>query len=169
MATLRCTKKLLAELKIKPSDDVQPPSDFSSWHANLLRIERRKCVLFTHDQSLYTFFIPGLKKLHFQRFDEIFQQNLFKNLVEEELPQKHIEMFLDDTQEIKICKTSNRSVLGSMNDLAFQLQWYIADEGGLEYTDILKLNHDLKRIPMSAIKEIYSIRELKRVLEKRDR
>ena len=29
-----------------------------SWHANLLRFDRRKCVLFTHDASLYSVFMP---------------------------------------------------------------------------------------------------------------
>ena len=29
-----------------------------SWHANLLRIDRRKCVLFTQDATLYSVFVP---------------------------------------------------------------------------------------------------------------
>jgi hypothetical protein len=164
MATLRCTKKLLSELKLKPSDGSQHAEEFGGWHANLLRIDRRKCVLFTHDKTLYTFFVPGLTKPHFQKFHEVFRQNLFKRLITENLSQNHIEIILDDIREIEISKTNNRSVLGSMNDLTFQLKYQIADEGGLLNADIVKLNHDLNRIPMSAIKEIYSIYELKNIL-----
>jgi hypothetical protein len=87
----------------------------------------------------------------------------------ENLPQKHIEIFLDDIREIEISKTNNRSVLGSMNDLTFQLKYKIADEGGIEITDITKLIHDLNRIPMSAIEEIYSIYELKKLFNKLNR
>ncbi len=159
MATLRCTKKLLSELRRKPSDGTQCADELGSWHANLLRIDRRKCVLFTHDKTLYTFFVAGLTKPQFQIFDEVFRQNLFRSLVSENLPQKHIEIFLDDIRKIEITKTNNRSVLGSMNDLTFQLKYQIADEGGIEITDIPKLIHDLNRIPMSAIEEIYSIYE----------
>ena len=166
MATLRCTKKLLSELKRRPSDGTQCADEFGCWHANLLRIDRRKCVLFTHDKTLYTFFVPGLTKPHFQNFDEIFRQNLFKCLMSENLPQKHIEIFLDNIRKIEITKTNNRSVLGSMNDLTFQLKCQIADEGGLSGTNISKLNHDLNRIPMSAINEIYSIYELQNLLNK---
>ena len=166
MATLRCTKKLLAELGIKSLDDTESSDDIGGWHANLLRIDRRKCILFTHDKSLYSFFVPGLTKPHFQKFNEVFRQNLFRNLVAENLPQEYIEIFLEDIREIKICKPNNRSVLGSMNDLTFQLKYQIADGGGLVNADIRKLNHDLNRIPMSAINEIYSIRELKKLLEK---
>ena len=169
MAILRCTKKLLSELKLKPSDGTQDANEFGCWHANLLRIDRRKCVLFTHDKTLYTFFVPGLTKPHFQNFHEVFRQNLFKSLITENLSQNHIEIILDDIREIEISKTNNRSVLGSMNDLTFQLKHHIADEGGLLSADIVKLNHDLNRIPMSAIKEIYSIYELQNLLNKLSR
>jgi hypothetical protein len=47
-----------------------------------------------------------------------------------------------------------------MTDLAFQLKYRIADEGGIEYADISELIHGLNRIPMSAIEEIYSIGNL---------
>ena len=169
MAILRCTQKLLSELKLKPSDSMQQPSELSSWHANLLRIDRRKCVLFTHDTTLYSFFVPGLKKPDFKDFREVFRQNLFKSLMAENFSQKHIEIFLDDIREIEISKTNNRSVLGSMNDLTFQVRCQIADEGGIEIADITKLIHDLNRIPMSAIEETYSIYELKKLFKKLNR
>ena len=47
----------------------------------------------------------------------------------ENLPQKHIEFFLDDIREIDISKTNNRIVLGSMNDLTFRSKYQIADAG----------------------------------------
>jgi len=80
----------------------------------------------------------------------------------EEIPQKQIELFFDDIRKIEIAKTNNRSVLGSMNDLTFQLKYQIADEGGLLNTNITQLNHDLNRIPMGAIDEIFSIYELRK-------
>lgn len=164
MAILRCTKKLISELNIKIPDSPKDNDDIGGWHANLLRIDRRQCVLFIHDKTLYTFLVPGLTKPHFKNFNEVFRQNLFKSLVAESLPQEHIEIFLEDIREIEIAKTNNRSVLGSMNDLTFQLKYQIADDGGLLNADISKLNHDLNRIPMSAIEEIYSIYELRKLL-----
>lgn len=83
----------------------------------------------------------------------------------EKIPQKQIELFLDDIRKIEIAKTNNRSVLGSMNDLTFQLKYQIADEGGLLNANITKLNHDLNRIPMGAIEEIYSIYELRKFIK----
>ena len=166
MAILRCTKKLLTELKTKPSEETISSNEVDSWHANLLRIDRRKCILFTHDATLYSFFIPGLKKPQFENVREVFGQNLFKNLLWENFPQNQIEIALNKHREIIIAKTNNRSVLGSMNDLAFQLKYRIAAMGGLANVDLAELNHELNRIPMSAIKEIYSIDELRKLLNK---
>jgi len=45
-----------------------------------------------------------------------------------------------------------------------QIKYQISDDGGLLNADISKLNHDLNRIPMSAIEEIYSIYELRKLL-----
>jgi Domain of unknown function (DUF6933) len=166
MAILRCTKKLLTELKAKPPEGTMSSNELGSWHANLLRIDRRKCILFTHDATLYSFFVPGLKKPQFENVREIFGQNLFKNLLWENFPQNQIEIVLDEHREIIIAKPNNRSVLGSMNDLAFQLKYRIGALGGLVNVDLAELNHELNRIPMSAIKEIYSIDELRKLLNK---
>ena len=51
-----------------------------------------------------------------------------------------------------------------MNDLAFQLKYQISAMGGLVNVNLAELNHELNRIPMSAIKEIYSIYELRKLL-----
>ena len=163
MATLRCTKKLLSELKLKPEDGSTPLNDLSGWHANLIRVDRRKCILFTHDKTLFSFLVPGLTKPDFQRTRYVFGQNLFRNLMREALPQSQIELFLDDIRDIQFAKTNSRSVLGSMNDLTYLLKFKIADNGGLANRDIMELNYDLNRIPMSAIEETYSIDELRKL------
>jgi len=157
---------LLTELKTKPSEGTIFSNELGRWHANLLRVDRRKCVLFTHDVTLYSFLVPGFKKVQFENFRDVFGQNLFKNLLWENFPQSQIEIVLDEHREIIIAKTNNRSVLGSMNDLAFQLKYRIAAMGGLVNVDLPELNHELNRIPMSAIKEIYSIDELRNLLNK---
>lgn len=76
---IRCTKKLLSELKVKPTNEDLPKDPFWSWHANMFYIDRRKCVLITNDITLFTLFIPALKKPDFQKFDIVFGQHLFEN------------------------------------------------------------------------------------------
>ncbi len=162
---IRCTQKLFAELKKKPTTEVPPKDPFWSWHANVFHIERRKCVLITNDTTLFTMFIPALKKPDFQSFHFVFGQHLFKNLLYEEIPQNQIETVLSECEGIKYEKTNNRSVLGSMNDQRFQLEYLIQAEGGLAGTEIYKLNHKLNRNILSAIDYKYPIEMLRKKLQ----
>jgi hypothetical protein len=162
---IRCTQKLFAELKKKPTKEVPPKDPFWSWHANVFHIERRKCVLITNDTTLFTMFIPALKKPDFQSFHFMFGQHLFKNLLYEEIPQNQIESVLSECEGIKYEKTNNRSVLGSMNDQRFQLEYLIQAEGGLAGTEIYKLNHKLNRNILSAIDYKYPIEMLRKKLQ----
>ena len=164
MAIVRCTKKLLKELKARPTDETDYSDPLGSWHANLLWIDHKKCVLFANDATLYSFLVPGLKKPDFQDIRHVFGQWLFKNLLWEGFSQVQIETILDEHREISISKSNSRSVLGSMNELTFQLKWEIASSGGLRNTDLAALNHYLNRIPMGAIPEVFSIKELKALL-----
>ena len=64
MQLIRCTAKLLKELNQDPVANVKLIRDVvGGWHANLLRIERRKCALVTNDKTLYTIFIPGFNTI----------------------------------------------------------------------------------------------------------
>ncbi len=165
MGIIRCTKKLLNELKIDPHDELRESDSIGNWHANILWIDRRKCVLFTNDQTLYSFLVPAMKKPEFQNFHEVFRLNLLKNVISEGLSQKQLEHIFDAHKEIRIAKTNNRSVLGSMNELAFQVQFCIHNMGGLAVTDLMELNHELNRVPLGAINYKFSIHELQRRLQ----
>ena len=148
---IHCTQKLFSELKNKPTKEKYPKDSFWSWHANVFHIERRKCVLITNDTTLFTMFIPVLKKPDFLSFHFIFGQHLFKNLLHEGIPQNQIEAVLSECEDIQYEKTNNRSVLGTMNEQRFQLEYYIQAESGLSRTDIYDLNHKLNRNILSAI------------------
>lgn len=154
---IHCTKKLLAEI---PDRWVDPAATGEGWHANLLRIERRKCVLFTHDATLYSVFVPGLKKPEFERLGEAFGQRLFKALLWDEFPQSLIERMLESCRVIRCTTTNNRSVLGSMNDLRIQIEVNVAHDGGLANVDMMDLHHRLNRVPLRAVGYRYAVEGL---------
>jgi hypothetical protein len=161
MSLIRCTQKLLKELRVKPSE-VEPEFGYiGDWHANLLRVERRKGVLFTNNDTLYSIFVFGLKRADFDHLDEIFRQSLFRRLRVEGFSQIQIEKVLEEYQSIHFAKTNNRSVLGSMNDLAFQMEGHIISAGGIRNLGLDALNDALSRIPMGALNGQYGVDELK--------
>lgn len=161
---IRCTQKLIKELRIRPAD-VGALNPLASWHANLLLIERRKCVLFTHDQSLFSFVVIGLKRPDFEQMDHVFGQAMFRTLRLFDFEQRHIEQLLDWSQQNSYTKTNNRSVLGSMNDMAFMVQHHIAYEDGLANVDLDELILRINQTPFSAIGYKYPWQKLKALLD----
>lgn len=169
MQIIHCTKKLLNELGALGSKmpDGHPTGVFGPWHANLIRIERRKCILFTNDRTLYSFLVPGVKKK--DDFHDLFLMNLNAHLVVEGLRQGEILKALAEYGEIAVAPTSNRSVLGSMNDLANQVEFLISRAGGLEKADMLRVNMMLNRVPMGALKYHYAIEKVYELFGRTDR
>jgi len=155
---IHCTQKLLAEI---PGGLIDPTASGESWHANLLRIDRRKCALFTHDATLYSVFVPGLKKPEFEKLDEVFGQRLFKALLWDEFPQIQIERMLEACRTIRFARSSNRSVLGSMNDIRFHVEVNVEHDGGLANIDLADLHHRLNRIPFGAVGYRYPVEVLR--------
>ena len=129
--TIRCTEELLRELRIQSVSAEYEGDPFWNWHANVFRIERRKCVLITNDTTLFAMFIPAVLKPDFESFDFVIGEHLFKNLLYENIPRAQIEAVLSECRNIKYQKSNNRRVLGSMNDQRFQIEYRIAAEGGL--------------------------------------
>ncbi len=50
-----------------------------------------------------------------------------------------------DPTDVRIAKTASRSTLGYMKEMAFELEWSIDSDGGLDRVDIHELNHALRR------------------------
>jgi len=140
---LRCTKKLLDV--IRPEQLATQEPDGSDWYGNLLVLDRRKCMLLTHADTLFTIFEPDVR-------------------APEGLP---VRTFGDlGTEELSIAKTADRSVLGCMNDMAYLYEDAVARAGSLASTDVPSLNRHLRR-------NINSARDYQRpidlVLERIDR
>jgi len=119
--------------------------------ANLLILDRHKCVLFTIGHTSYSFLVAGLKKSDFQILDEVSRQNLFRNLMRDGFSQEAIEKVLDEIGEIAFTGTCSRSVLGTMNDMSSIIKWTVQDEGGLLNVDIVEMNLKLNRIPLGPL------------------
>jgi hypothetical protein len=164
MGIMRCTAKLLKELGTKPTIAPTQPPGLSDWHANLLWVDRKKYILFTNDQTLYSFLIHRVKKPLSEDFGQLFRLGLLERLMSEGLDDPLVGYKLGRPGTILIAKTNSRSILGSMNDLAWQIKYMIHAAGGLANADLSEINRELNRIPMSAIKYNVGIEELKRRL-----
>ena len=167
MAILRCTRKLLKELRVKDNDLVQEsetPSLLGDWYAHLLLIERRKCVLFTNAETLFTFAAIGLRRPDFDRIGEVFQSRFKESLQEEGIPADQADRVLGEYELLPLGKTESRSILGSMNDLAHHLKWYMASERDLMPDVLPSIQRRLNDMPMGAMEYSSGSRELRKRL-----
>ena len=64
MTRIRCTQALLKILRIKPDEtqDSLTSTPLGDWYAHLLWIERKKCILFTNEVTLFNFLALDVKK-----------------------------------------------------------------------------------------------------------
>ena len=123
---LQLTKKLSDKLKVDLVEiDTSKYNDIENYHCNLLKFGRYNCVLITNDKTLFSFFIYGLKASDFKDFKESISQSIFKIMVELGFSQSQFEKVLLSLENIQYSKTSNRSVISSMNDMVNQIDSYL--------------------------------------------
>jgi hypothetical protein len=146
---IHCTKKLAAKLPAVSIDSLAETSPLGSWHANLYVIDRRNCVLFCHDDIRYTLFLPGLRKAHFADlgcwFRELFTASLAYMGMEDKLVRR-AELALGP---VKFDVCTDRSVLGSLNQMRFMLECRVEKIEDVMLLNPLAVNRWLCHYPVS--------------------
>lgn len=157
---LQLTKKLSDKLKMNLVEiDTTKYNDIENYHCNLLKFGRDNCVLITNDKTLFSFFIYGLKAVDFKDFKESISQPIFKILMELGFSQSQFEKVLLSLENIQYSKTSNRSVISSMNDMKNQIEAYLY--GG---DNIYELHRKLNTIPYKYVGYNYPVDLFKELL-----
>ena len=153
MILYRCTTKVLKELCLPLPQVCEPDTEgfLGSWFVNLFKIQRRKCLMFTNSLSLYSVFIPGVRRSDFDQFDTFFIEHLAINLTSEGFNDFTNMRIKREFYPVIYAKTNNRSILGSMIELTFMAEVIIDECGGLENCDIKSVNLQINRTKLSAI------------------
>ena len=125
MITLRCTKKLQKSLEIDLADMLEPTSaKLGDWYANLIPTFAGDLIIFVNERSLLSVAIPIWESKNLIPVFRIRVANLLGMIG---IHSKVIENEISHFDHIQFGKTVSRSVLGSMNDFAWQYQ-ILADE-----------------------------------------
>jgi len=140
---LRCTRRLLDLLggRALTLTDLAPTDE--DWYANLLWLDRRKCLLLTHAGTLFSVFLPGVRTADLRPIGPYAVNAIEAELCSESLPADTFGPL--DPDAVRLAKTASRSTLGFMNEIAIHLRYQLADAGGLSHCDINALNHRLRR------------------------
>jgi len=168
MQLIHCTSKLQKEMGLKKADLCEVSPKFSylgSWHANLLYIDRRKCVLFANDKTLFNFIATDVSRAQIRELGELFKGMLSCVLSDEGFNEAAKDKILSEYEELGFAKSNSKSVLGSMNDLAFHYKNLIQDAGGVHSYAVPGIIRQLNRMPMGAIGYGFPIKGLRAMFD----
>jgi hypothetical protein len=143
----RPARQLGRHRRAAPSDD--------DWYANLIWLERRKCLLLTHAGTLFSVFLPDVRAPQLRPPGPYIVGVVEAALDSEGLP-THLFGTLDPAA-LKVAKTASRSVLGFMNDMAVHIDYAVASAGGLGRCDADAVSRHLRRTPYNRGGFLYPI------------
>lgn len=125
---LRCTARMLTLLGARPRDVVTIA---------------RKCLLFAHAGTLFSVFVPDIRKSDLIPIGPSAVRFIHQELEAESFPLVRFGVF--DSRSIALAKTESRTVLGYMNEMARFCEYAVIDAGGLARCDARELNRKLRR------------------------
>ena len=158
---LQLTKKLNDKLKKDLFEiNLDECNEFEDYHCNLIKYGRDNCVLITHNTTLFSFVLYGLKAKGFKDFEFLLKEHIFKVLLALEFSQEQIEKVLTSMENINYAKTNSRSVLGSMNEMVYHVDEYL-----YRNTDIILIHKKINEIPYKAIDYSFPIEKFKLLLD----
>ncbi len=127
-----CSKELVV---VQPGDD--------DWYANLIWLDRRKCVLLVHAGTLFSVLVPDARKSGLVPVGSTVVALIHRDLQAESLPLDRLGIL--DSSAIVLAKTDSRIVLGYMNEMARFSENAVEAAGGLARCDARELNRALRR------------------------
>ena len=119
--TLRCTKKLLARLRVKPNPRPPPSTTkLGDWYADTLNLGRERLVLCVSELTLLPVVVPAIGAG--VDLNAKLARGLRETLEALGAPKAAIDVEVNQLLEVTIAKTASRVVLGSMNDFQFMVR-----------------------------------------------
>lgn len=122
---------------------VEAAASEDDWYANLLWLDRRKCLLLVHAGTLFPVFVADVRVAELRPFGERVVGWIEGALLEEGVPPDLLGRL--DAREVVLAKTASRQVLGVINEIAFTCAWRTEQVGGVDNLDVDELNHWLRR------------------------
>ena len=135
---------------------------FGQWHANLIHINRRKCVLFANDITLFNFIAPDVSRSQIRELEKLFLSYLHPVLADEGFTEKERRAIAEEYEGLQFDRTNSKSVLGSLHDLALHYEHRIMASGGTHSHQIPSIISELNPMPMGALNYAYPIEELRK-------
>jgi hypothetical protein len=167
MPVLRLTSQLLAELDVQPSPDSTAASlPIGDWYGHVFTVERRKCVMFVNEPTLFVCPALGVVKSDYRQIILFFIGVLAQALRTMGFNKREINWIFAKHKGMAIGRATNRSTLGSLNNRVTDIKSHFARHLGFENCDIGSVTKWLNETPMKPIGYANGFEQMRRVVEK---
>jgi hypothetical protein len=143
LVLLRCTTRLLKLMGSRAGALVNAEAGIDDWYANVFIIERRKCLLLVHADTLFPVLDADVRVAQLDDLGLYVTALVVDALASEGLTGTALGP--TDPAGMRVAKTASRSVLGHMHEMTFEAQHLIARGGGIRYVDLGAVNRRLHR------------------------
>lgn len=149
MVTLRLTHKLQKLLDIDLTEQLKPTtSKLGDWYANLVPTCAGDLIVFVNEKTLLSVAIPIWETDNLLLLFRLRIENLLRMIG---IQSKAIDHELHHYSDIQFGKTRSRSVLGSMNDFAFQYQVIAEQAKNKADLSLSNAEYELSQMPCKPI------------------
>jgi hypothetical protein len=152
MPLIRCTAKLLKELGEKSFEepDASLSSPTGDWYAHIFFIERRKCIIFLHEPTLFVCLAIDVVKAQYRDITSFFVDLSARTLRREGFV-GDMAAILGLRTDLPIGRATNRSTVSSLNNRVTRTKQIIRHHGGIHNCDVAMVTHLLNWMPMAPI------------------
>jgi hypothetical protein len=169
MPIIRCTSRLLAEIDDSPMVDSAAiaSSPIRDWYGNIFAVERRKCILFINEPTLFVCLAIGVTKSDYRQIVPCFLNLLERTLRQEGFNEDEIAWVLGLHKNMAVDRTQDRSTIASLSNRVSNAKCIIQWDGGLGNCDVAALTHLLNNTPMKPIRYSNGLEQMKRLVDQK--
>ena len=122
MPTIFCSIKLAKLMGVKTR---LPSVSIDNWNGHLFALQGRKCLVFVHKETFYSFVIFDVLKKELSDLKRIFTDNFLKQLENDNLLSDSVkDVIIKDFQNFELSTTDgDKSTIGYLNDCIARLTW----------------------------------------------
>ncbi len=135
---IHITQKLAEKIKKAgyevPAKSESKPSLLGDWHANITTIQRRQCIVITHDQTRFTLALTGITMKEIKDLDWWFRDMLGNTMLKMGYSEMLIQKALGSIGKLHFDTNCSRSVQGTLRLMIGDMEAYTWDG-----TDIMDL------------------------------
>lgn len=125
MIQIGCTKKLIDYLGISPAQAAKGIDPLFAFSANLIVLNRRKCIVIANDATGCGFLLYGITAGDKKKLQELLEAGLRNMLASENVAKDVIDRYIGDCCfPASLCKTVDRSSVAKLNKFCQRIEYY---------------------------------------------